>query len=174
MESIKVEGIKEAERVFAEMIRSYPKQTVAAGLRAAAKPFINNLKQTASSPEFRKLPGVKSYTKGKNPLIAVGMFGGRGKVVRRRNRHMSTFFIFYWLNYGTLSNRSAGHRFSNARKRKTEHYPHGTWKWKGGIKATNDTEKAWETSKSQVIASIPKELRKASDKYVKRMQSKIK
>ena len=52
MDQIRVNGIEEAERVLDEMIRNYPKQTVAAGLRAAAKPFVNRTKEAGPSPKF--------------------------------------------------------------------------------------------------------------------------
>ena len=55
MDQIRVNGIEEAERVLDEMIRNYPKQTVAAGLRAAAKPFVNRTKEAGPSPKFSNL-----------------------------------------------------------------------------------------------------------------------
>lgn len=166
MENIRVDGIKEAERILSEIARSYPKQTVAAGLRAAAKPYVNKLKSSGPDPQFAKLAGVKAYTKGKEPLIAAGQFGGRNKRVWKTfDSYMSMYYISYWINHGTLANRSASYHFKNARKSKSA-------KWQGGIKATSDVAKAWEATKGQVIASIPVEMRKATEKYIKRMKSK--
>lgn len=162
MKHIDVEGIAEAERTFDEMVRDYPKQTVAAGLRKAAKPFVSRVKEAGPTPEFSKLAGVKVYTKGREPLIAAGQFGGRNKKARSR---MSMYFIEYWRNHGTLSNRSASYHFKNARKPISA-------KWKGGIKATDDLTKAWEASKAQVISAVPAEMRKAGERFIKRLQSK--
>ena len=98
MDQIRVNGIEEAERVLDEMIRNYPKQTVAAGLRAAAKPFVNRTKEAGPSPKFSKLAGVKVYTKGKEPLMAAGQFGGRTKRVwKTLSSYMSMYYISYWL-----------------------------------------------------------------------------
>ena len=135
MDQIRVNGIEEAERVLDEMIRNYPKQTVAAGLRAAAKPFVNRTKEAGPSPKFSKLAGVKVYTKGKEPLMAAGQFGGRTKRVwKTLSSYMSMYYISYWLNHGTLSNRSAAYHFKNARKPVSAN-------WKGGIRATDDMKK---------------------------------
>ena len=135
MDQIRVNGIEEAERVLDEMIRNYPKQTVAAGLRAAAKPFVNRTKEAGPSPKFSKLAGVKVYTKGKEPLMAAGQFGGRTKRVwKTLSSYMSMYYISYWLNHGTLSNRSAAYHFKNARKPVSAN-------WKGGelpLSAHND------------------------------------
>ena len=166
MDQIRVNGIEEAERVLDEMIRNYPKQTVAAGLRAAAKPFVNRTKEAGPSPKFSKLAGVKVYTKGKEPLMAAVQFGGRTKrVLKTLSSYMSMYYISYWLNHGTLSNRSAAYHFKNARKPVSAN-------WKGGIRATDDMKKAWEASKARVISAIPVEMRKASERFIKRMQSK--
>ena len=186
MENIRVEGIEETERVLNEMIKEFPKQTVAAGLRSAAKPFVNRTKEAGPEPEFSKLAGVKVYTKGKEPLMAAGQFGGRNKRVlknsvnytvrysifggKKRIRrtlisYMSMYYISYWLNHGTLSNRNPAYGFKNARKPVSAG-------WRGGIKSTERVDKAWETTKAQVISLIPVEMRKAGDRFVKRMQAK--
>lgn len=166
MENIRIEGIEEAERVLNKMIKEFPKQTVAAGLRSAAKPFVNRTKEAGPEPKFSKLAGVKVYTKGKEPLMAAGQFGGRNKRVwKTLGSYMSMYYISYWLNHGTLSNRNPAYGFKNARKPVSAG-------WKGGIKPTGSVDKAWEATKAQVISLIPVEMRKAGDRFIKRMQAK--
>lgn len=168
MENIRIEGIEEAERVLNEMIKEFPKQTVAAGLRSAAKPFVNRTKEAGPEPKFSKLAGVKVYTKGKEPLMAAGQFGGRNKRVwKTLGSYMSMYYISYWMNHGTLANRSTAYHFKNARKSVSA-------KWKGGIKPIDSMSKAWEATKAQVISAIPGEMRKAGERFIKKMQEKNK
>lgn len=166
MDPVRVEGIDETLRTLNEIAKDYPKQTVAAGLRSAAKPFVTAVKRSGPDPSFAKLAGVKVYTKSKDPLIAVGQFGGRKKKIwKTTGSYMSMWFISYWLNYGTLSKRLAGHAFGNARKAKSA-------RWRGGIDPTRSVEKAWEQSKGSVISAIPAELRKATAKYIDKLKRK--
>lgn len=158
--------MEEALKTLDEIAKEFPKQTVATGLRNAAKPFVQGVKSSGPDPSFAKLAGVKVYTKGKSPLIGAGQFGGRKKRVwKTLGSYMSMWFISYWLNYGTLANRLSGHSFGNARKSKSAN-------WKGGIDPTQSVEGAWNRSKSAVTAAIPGEMRKAADRYIERLKRK--
>ena len=85
----------------------------------------------------------------------------RERHVRKREKgddYIPEFQRAYWFEYGTLSNRDPRHRFVHRRKTKTAG-------WKGGIRATRDTELAWQMASGAVVGAIPREVTKAADNY---------
>lgn len=168
MDKVKVEGIEEAMKAIDMIAKDYPKSVITAGIRKAAKPFLNAEKMSVPVPEMKKLAGVRTYTRSKTPLVSIGMFGGRNKTIHRKkgDGYMSMWFIDYWLEYGTLANRDPAYRFGNARRSKSS-------SWKGGIQSMRAQERAWRATRSSVVAAIPTETRASADRYNKRMEAKL-
>lgn len=162
MGNMKVEGVEEAKNAFSNMLKDYPTAVVATGIRKAAKPFSD--RAASSDPKFKKSYTAKVYNKKKKqPIVAVGAFGGKSRKVQRHrgDEYMPMLTILRWVQYGTLARRHPGHDFKNPRKRISR-------RWKGGVTARLTVEKAWEAMKQTVISAIPSELKKAAMNYDKR------
>lgn len=159
MARIEIDGIKEVTDTLNGMAREFPRQTIATGLRKATKPFVDDVKNNTPFWGAEKLVRSKLHM-DQNPTIGVGVFGKRGKA-GKTSSYMSMWYVWYWVDYGTLSNRSRSHVFKHPRKQKSSH-------WKGGIEAAKTVEKSWTRKDIQVINSIPMHLRTAVRNYMKK------
>lgn len=74
----RLEGEEELKRFLGEVAKEYPMKVVAAGARAAMKPFITKAK--SMNPRFAKLykVRVKNYKK-RTPTIIAGSFATKKK-----------------------------------------------------------------------------------------------
>ena len=143
-------GADNIAKVFEQLPFRYGKKPVVAAFRKGAKPFVSVLRKNTpkQTGETRKSIKVKAL---RGAAITVG-FSGAGS-------YLPGYIKAYWNNYGTLSNRDAGHRFTKARKSKSS-------SWQGGIKATGFMEKSWEETKNQVQDTIDTELETQTVKFL--------
>lgn len=105
-------------------------------LRQAAKPAVSEIKASLSQKSKRS---VKANIYGKKDLLLViGLFRNN------KSTGLDRYFIEYWKEYGTLSRRSASHRFAKPRKRITAN-------WKGGITPQNKIDPLLDRKLPEVV-----------------------
>lgn len=163
METVRIDGLDDSLAVLNQIKRDFPKRVVTAGMRRATRPFTRELKRVAPAREIGRIVKVKAYTKGKSPVIGVGAFHSpKSKSYGTTSRTgIPYWYIWYWTDYGTLSRRHPGHAFVRPRKRVSQ-------RWSGGVRPRLSVERAWSSSRSQVIANMPTALREEARKYVER------
>lgn len=93
----------------------------------------------------------------------------KGRLRRTPKRYKGDGYISdynrnIWMEYGTLSNRAAGHSFKSARRRKSAH-------WRGGIKPLLATERSWRSSSGVVKSAIIVETRKRAEAFNRKYQT---
>ena len=174
-ETIRVDGGREAMEALKRFSEEFPKRTVSAGIRNAMKPFTRAVEGSVPSRHFKGMARAKIIRKGnREPIVMAGVFSNRKVILRqpkgvtdgkpgRPEGYMSTYMVFYWVNYGTLARRNPGYAFRNARRFKS------SW-WKGGIESTMTVEQAWARSGNQTVKAIPEEIGKAAERYLKRLR----
>ena len=142
---IKVENVNEVLSHLnktPQELRSITKKA----MRKAGTEYARTLKSVIPTKSGKKAVKVFFTKRG---LLVVGLKG-----TRRTNP--AEFFAFqkaYWLNYGTLSNRDAGHKFLKARKKESA-------QWQGGIKPRNFFDQVRTTAESELGQKIIQEIKK--------------
>ncbi|QZE15354.1 hypothetical protein K4L44_05845 [Halosquirtibacter laminarini] len=90
----------------------------------------------ALPPEYQKFKAVlkAKSMRGKNIGLWVGFYAKAIKYINKRSQVWDAYFLLLWQNYGTLDNRSKGHKFVYARRSRSKGM-------KGGIKPLGFFEK---------------------------------
>lgn len=147
MADIKIEGYEGAM----EILNRYPDNSikaVKAAMRNAVKPILSNIKSQAPSAGTRKIVKAK-FVRSDNLSLLFGFYGN--KRGNKGSREVPDWFKAYWINYGTLKMRYAGHKFQFPVKR-------NTFKRSAGIKPRLYFEAATEGKEGIILQNFNKEL----------------
>lgn len=189
MITVKVDGEKEAREVLNGMAQEFPRQTVAAAMRDAVKPFKQAVENNAPFFGAGKLARSRLWMNEKEPTLAVGVFGKRGdagkvttrtkqgrvryttryikkrKIFNEQETKMSMWYVWYWVEWGTLANRNPSYHFKNGRKPASS-------SMKGGIKSTKTVDQAWEANKANVFTRFQRSAKSAAERYARKKNKK--
>jgi len=141
--NVEITGDKELGIMFRDFPENGYRKPVMAAFRKAAAP-VNKAMKAAFPPHLKGLSKVIRTVayKGDQPVLGVGVHGGRNKYVNRRGQAWNPWHLIYWHSYGTLANRSASHIFVKPRRQKTASR-------QGGIMPNDFLERAWNETSSK-------------------------
>lgn len=109
---MKIVGTAEA----CAFLRRYPlecNKIILRALRESVKPVSTRVRSAVPYPQWRRLVKVKAKeSRATGRLYAVAGMRDDGKV--QEGSKIPDWFKAYWLNYGTLTRRDAGHTFTRA------------------------------------------------------------
>jgi len=158
--TIEFSGVEELQQIFEKLPEKYAKKPVTATFRKGGNIYNKTLRQNLPPrmSQLKKL--IKSKAgKGKSASLISGAWANMGTVTKSNGKEFDAFYILYWSNYGTLSNRQPGHKFDRARRAVSS-------SWGGGVRPQLFAEKAWEQSKDQVETVINDELENETLKFL--------
>ena len=145
-------GSENLVEIFNKLPQQYAKKPLVATFRKAARPLAAAIKAgvPTRSGATRKAVAVRA---SRGTGITVGFHAKGGK--------MPEYMKAYWLNYGTLDNRSQSHPFKRPRKKQTRNR-------RGGIKAMMFIESAWNQTQDQVQSIINTDLEQKTVEFLKK------
>lgn len=155
-----IDGTENLKRIFADLpVKGY-RQPVIAAFRKSGKPIADAMKAhlPASLSGLKKIIKTKIY-KSDSPLAATGPFRKGVEYVNSRGVKWNPYMLLYWMNYGTLANRSSTHRFVKARGSKSS----GRL---GGIKPGLFMEAAIDSAMPQAAKVFETEFQKEFEKFL--------
>jgi len=150
-----ISGDENLRKYLRDLPDKYTDKVAKTALRKALAPFVKNLRR--ASRNAKKAVRVKVKNSKSGPYARAGIWGG--------GEYRPQWFKEYWQNYGTLQNRSPGHTFKNGIKSKSRGK-------QGGIRPSGFVEKAWESSKAQVVSGLETEMAKATQDFFKKNKAK--
>lgn len=154
--------ISDAEQLvsFLETLPSkVAKKPLVAILRKGANEVKKELRRELPSnmKKFKAIIGAKA-TRGFNTGLTVGFYGRKVYFEIRQRTKWDSYFLVYWANYGTLSNRDASHKFKKGRRAVSS-------SWKGGIKAGGFVERGMERGTPKAEQKIEQEFYNVVDAW---------
>jgi hypothetical protein len=161
-----IDGTENLKRIFAQLPENGFKKPVNAAFRKAGKPVADAMKARlpASLSGLKKIIKTKVY-KSDSPLAATGPFPGGMTYINQRGVKWNPYMLLYWLNYGTLANRSSSHQFTRARGKMSSG-------WRGGIKPGLFIEAAIDSSMPQAAKVFETEFQKEFEKFLTALAAK--
>jgi hypothetical protein len=161
-----IEGTENLKKIFAQLPENGFKKPVNIAFRKAGKPIADAMKANlpASMAGLKKIIKTKIY-RSELPMAATGPFRKGVEYVNSRGVKWNPYMLLYWLNYGTMANRSSTHRFVRARDKATSARH-------GGIKPGLFMEAAIDQAMPQAQKIFETEFQKEFEKFMSELATK--
>jgi len=138
--SITIEGDKELASKFDNLSKAASKKVVLVAFRKTSAIFTRALR-SAMPAGLKKSVGTKAL-KGEDATLVAGVMSNK-KYKSGKGSELDAWTVAYWLEFGTMANRSTGHTFVRPRRRKSAN-------WKGGIVGKGTVNSAWEQTQGTI------------------------